>query len=165
MDDVMAAKQAKGGKLLLPALLISSLLGAMILQMGFIFLLIAILPSVVAYFIDETQTNSVFRVVLMCNLSGTLPYLAPMLGAATRGERHDSYNIIMDPTTWLVIYCAAAAGWSLIFLCRYIGRFLAILYFEYRIGVLERFQKKLVAEWGNKITETEKLDENDTDDK
>ncbi len=139
--------------LLKPVLLIASLIFIVLLKFGFIFLIIALLPSAVAYFIDNSPRTSAFRIVLLCNLAGTLPKLMPMIYDAIEMKQIDVMPVMLDPQVWLVIYGGAAVGWCLIALCRFIARFLVIMYFDYQVVSLERFQKKLVAEWGERITE------------
>ncbi|MDX2112231.1 MAG: hypothetical protein SFW63_00640 [Alphaproteobacteria bacterium] len=141
------------------ALIVSSLVGIVVLKFGFIFILIAILPSIVAYFIDRDAYKSAFRVVLLCNLCAMIPYLMPMLSAAARMQPYDVMALMSDPIVWLVVYSGAAVGWSLIFLCSYIARFLVILYCEYQISRLDRFQKKLVIEWGERVKQEQEKSE------
>jgi hypothetical protein len=153
--DAVTSKDmsASGNKIMLPALIIASLIGIVLLQSGFIFLLIALLPAMVAYFIDRDEHKSAFRVILLCNVAALLPSLFPMLASAMRMERYDVMKLMTDPTVWLIIYAGATMGWGLIFLCRLIARFIIMLYFDYQIGALERFQKKLLIEWGDRIKE------------
>ena len=138
-------------KLLKPGLIVASLILILVLQLGFIFILIALLPAMVAYFIDRSPHKSEFRVILICNMTATLPSLSPMVNAAIQMKRIDILPVMTDPITWLIIYSGAAAGWCLIFLCRFIARFLITIYFEYRINSLQRLQAKLVKEWGEQI--------------
>jgi hypothetical protein len=147
------AQAAKSDKLLAPILLVCSLILIVVLKLGFIFLLIALLPAAVAYFIDSSEDKSAFRIVMLCNLAATLPTLLPMLFASIKMERVDVMDVMMDMKVWLVIYSGAAAGWCLVYLCRFIARFLMIMYLDYRVQALERFQKKLIAEWGERIKE------------
>lgn len=154
MDEVMSKEAgASGNKIMLSGLIAASLIAIVLLQFGFIFILIALLPCMVAYFIDRDEYKSAFRVVLLCNVAALLPSLLPMLSSAIHMERYDVMKLVTDPIVWLVIYAGAAMGWCLIFLCRFIARFIIILYFDYQIGALERFQNKLLVEWGDRIKE------------
>ncbi|MFW0777070.1 MAG: hypothetical protein ACN2B6_05060 [Rickettsiales bacterium] len=143
-------------KLLKPGLIVASIVLILVLQAGFIFILIALLPSIVAYFIDSSPHKSEFRVVFICNATATLPSLNPIVNAAIQMKPMDILPTVTDPTTWLIIYSGAAAGWCLIYLCRFIARFLITLYFEYKVNSLERFQEKLVNEWGDQIKGSKK---------
>ena len=131
MNAPAAPSPPPSGKLLKPVLAVASLLFIVLLQYGFIFLLIALLPAIVAYFIDHTPGRAAFKVVVLCNV--------------------DAMRVMGDPFVWLTVYGGAAIGWGLIFLCRFIARFFVVLYFEYQVVSLERFQKKLLSEWGDQI--------------
>jgi hypothetical protein len=126
-----------------------------ILQFGFVFLLMALLPAIMAYFVDHYPGKPVFKTVLAANFTGTLPSLLPMLSAGLQFKYNDISATLTNPRVWLVVYGAAAAGWCLIYLCRLIARFLLIIAYEYRIVSLERFQKKLVEEWGQQVKQEE----------
>lgn len=135
------------------ALIFACLFFAILLQYGFIFLIIALLPAVTAYFIDHDTNKSTFKIVLLANVAAMLPALMPMLSAAANLQRPEVMSVMSDVRVWLVIYCGAAAGWCLLFLCRYISRFLVVIFCNYQVTSLERFQKKLLVEWGDKIQE------------
>jgi hypothetical protein len=138
-------------KALLPLLLVSSLVLIIILQFGFIFLLLALLPSIVAYFTDGLRGKPAFKTVLACNMAATLPSLIPMLEAGVKLKHYDIFSTLISPNTWLLVYSGAGAGWCLIYLCRYIARFAIMMFYEYNIAMLESQQKRLVEEWGQQI--------------
>ena len=60
-----------------------------LMQFGFIFLMLAMLPSVVAWFIDRDPNKPAFRIVGACNLAATLPSLMPLIKAAMHMEHYD----------------------------------------------------------------------------
>ena len=148
------SKGAKlGNKLFLPVLIVNCVVLAFVLQLGFIFVLLALLPSVVAYYIENSSGKASFKVVASCNVAALLPTITPIMMNALKMEKSEVMTIMADPLTWLIIYGGAAIGWILLFLCRYIARFFVIVYLEYQIASLERFQKRLLGEWGNQIQE------------
>jgi len=138
-------------KAFLPLLLVVGAAMIILLQFGFIFLLLALLPSVVAFYIDRDVGKPAFKTVLSCNLAATLPSLVPMLDAGIRMRHYDTSAVLSNPSTWLIVYSGAAAGWCLIYLCRYIARFTVMLFYEYNIAMLEGQQKRLIEEWGQQI--------------
>ncbi len=73
-------------KAIMPLLLIISVMLIVLLQFGFIFLLLALLPSLVALFIDRDAGKPTFKIVLACNFAATLPSLVPMLEASDQNE-------------------------------------------------------------------------------
>lgn len=145
--------QTGASKATLPILIVISVILAAMLQFGFIFLLLALMPAIVAYSIDIHPGKPSFKIVLAGNLAATLPSLAPMLRASLKMKHYDISGLLHDPNIWLFVYSGAAAAWCVIFACRVIARFLVTITYEYNIISLENFQKRLVAEWGQKIME------------
>src|SRR5262249_5749123 len=117
----------------------------------FLFMILALLPSVVAWYSDRTESKGTFKTVLACNLAGTLPTLTPMFRASIDMQPFDVAGMGAEASVWPIIYSAGAVGWGLVFLCRFIARFIVILNYEYRIAAMERMQRKLVEEWGPQI--------------
>jgi hypothetical protein len=121
------------------------------LKLGIIFVILAMLPTVVAYFMDTTPGKQLTRAIGVCNLAGALPWLLPMMKSGIRLERIEIIPLMTNPKAWIIIYGAAIGGWFLVFLCRFIARFLVVVFLEYKIVSLERFQQKLLEEWGQQI--------------
>jgi hypothetical protein len=142
---------ASAHKLLMPVLMVVGAALVIMLQFGFIFLLLALLPTVVAYYIDRDDGKPTFKVVMACNIAATLPSLTPMLQSTLNMKHVEVAGIMGNPAVWLYVYGGAAAGWCLIYLCRFIARFIVTLQYEYNIASLERLQRYLVDEWGSKV--------------
>jgi nitrate reductase gamma subunit len=132
--------------------LIFCLIGIVVLQVGFIFMMLALMPSIMAFFIDTDHKRSIFKVVGSANLAACLPTLVPMIGSAIRMRRYDIESVIADPMVWLFIYMGAAAGWALIYTSRFISRFVVTMSCEYNIANLKKQQKLLIDEWGDELT-------------
>ena len=138
-------------KLIKPLLIILAIVLAVLLQMGFILLILTLLPAVIAYYIDNAPGKPTFKTIVTCNLAGTLSWLMPMAVAASKLNRYDSHELITDVRVWLMAYGAAAVGWCLIYICGFMARFFVAALYEYNAASLEKFQKKLVEEWGDEI--------------
>lgn len=141
------------GKLFLPVVIVLSIVGVFMLHIGYIFILLAMIPSFAAYYVDKGSSKSLFKTVAACNFSATIPAMAPMLSASIHNAPYEITKTIADPFVWLFIYISAAAAWGLSFLCKIVARYVVVLVFEYRIALLERAQKKLLEEWGTQLTE------------
>lgn len=135
--------------------LIFCLIGIVVLQIGFIFLILALMPTIVAFYTDTDRKRSIFKIVGSGNLAATLPTLIPMLKDAMRMKHYDIESVITDPMMWMFIYMGAAAGWAMIYICRFISRFVVTMTYEYNITNLKKQQKKLVDEWGEDIIRTD----------
>lgn len=140
-------------KALMPILTTICVGALLVLKAGFLFLLLALLPAIVAFFIDNTRGKSTFKSVLACNFAATLPTLAPMVKAGLQGKNYDAYAVMSNVSSWAIVLLGAAAGWGLVFLCRMIARFFLIVAYEYKIVTLKKLQARLIDEWGEQVTE------------
>ncbi|MDX1975830.1 MAG: hypothetical protein SFT92_09190 [Rickettsiales bacterium] len=127
-----------------------------VLRFGFLFMLLAMLPSIVAWFIDQTPKKQIFNTVFAANLAGTLSPMTPMVSSLLHLQDYDITPLMKDPAVWLVIYASAAAGWGLVFFCHSVARFIISLVYAYRAIALENKQELLIAEWGKEIVGTQK---------
>ncbi len=139
------------GKAVLPIMLAISAAAVVVLQMGFIFLMFALLPSLIAYYVDRDAHLSTLKTVFACNLAACLPVIVPMVKAGMSMKSYDVTAIMTNPLNWMIVYLGAAIGWCLIYLCRFIANFFITLGYEYKIVSLERLQRRLVEEWGQII--------------
>ena len=124
-----------------------------LLNVGTLFLQLALMPSIVAYFADPDPRKNAFKIVFSGNISAALPTLLPMVKAMINMRKFDITSAMQDPLVWMFIYLGAAAGWALIYLCKYVARFVVAMSFEYNIHSLENVQQMLIEEWGKEITE------------
>lgn len=138
-------------RIYLIVLLLFSLGMIVILQFGFIFLMVAMLPSFVAYFIDPQPDKPRFKVVLNCNIAATFPMLAPMFEASIHFQPYDITVLVSNPNIWVFIYGGAAIGWCLIYLCGQLAQYIVGARNEFLIYQIEEQQQKLVDEWGPDI--------------
>ena len=140
-----------GQKFIFPLLIIVSLLLIGILQLGFIFLLIALLPSIAAYFVDEDSDLATFRTIFACNLAATLPTLTPIFASGLKLKHYDISSIIGNPNVWLFIYGGAAIGWCMIHFSSQVAYVFLEIQYKFRAASLEKAQTRLLEEWGDSI--------------
>src|SRR5436305_1903698 len=91
-------------KAIIPVCLALAAVLIVMLQFGFIFLLIALLPSVVAFYTNGDKNRATFKIVGACNVAATLPTLAPMLQASLNTRHYDIVSVMQDPKIWLFVY-------------------------------------------------------------
>jgi hypothetical protein len=122
-----------------------------LLQSGFIFFLLAMLPAIMAFYTDMRPDKSVFKILGACNLAAAMSSLVPMVQTTLKFKHYDVTTVMFDPAAWLLVYTGAAMGWGLIYLCRFIARFALIMSYEYHVMALNNEQKHLLEEWGKEI--------------
>jgi hypothetical protein len=152
-----------GQKLIMPLMIIVSILLIILLQLGFIFLLIALLPSIAAYFVDDDSELTTFRTIFACNLAATLPTLTPIFVSGLKFKHYEIGSVIGDPKVWLFIYSGAGIGWCIIHFGSQVARAILEIQYKFRSAHLEKMQNKLLEEWGDtvkQLTETKSKDKN-----
>ena len=147
-----------GQKLVTPLMIIVCILLIAMLQLGFIFLILALLPSITAYFVDEDYDITTFRTIFACNLAATLPTLTPIFISGLKFKHHEIGSIIGDPNVWAFIYGGAAVGWCMIHFSSQVARIILDIEYKIRAASLEKSQIKILEEWGDTVKPQQKKD-------
>lgn len=107
---------------------------------------VGMLPTVGAMISDRRKEKYATLCVGAMNFTGVLPFMITLWAEDHSYER--AFQIIADPFTWLVMYGAAAIGWSIYFVAPgVVGMFIGMRT-DQRIQRLRRRQRDLVEEWG-----------------
>lgn len=122
----------------------------MVFKTGFIFLMIGLLPSIVAYYLDVTRSRTRFHTVLACNLSGVLPYMAEILKDKGTGGGYVT-SLMSDPSTWMVVYASAGFGWLLVFATPLFAQFIITMFNQGQIARFQSLQDRIVRDWGQEV--------------
>lgn len=120
-----------------------------LLRTAAIFWALALLPSIVAYYVDRTATRYIFHTVYACNLAATLPALGRII---KNGISDPEVQAVMgDGINWLMIYGAAGFGWLLVYSAPVFAKGLINVMHQRKISRLERTQKRIISEWGTQV--------------
>lgn len=145
-------KKAKGrsSKKKLPVLGIAGFIAAVIFMPTTILLFFGMLPTVAAGFIDRSGKGIKALTVGAMNLAGCTPFLLELW---TGGHTADlSLEIISDPRTIIVIYCAAAMGYLVDWAVSGIVKSLLLQKAKSRTKEIKDRQSYLVKRWGREVT-------------
>lgn len=130
-------------------LIVVGLLLMAVLRTGFVFIVIAMLPSVVAYYVDVGKHRYLFRTICACNLAGLFPILGIML---RKGPSNGVLQSIMgEAGNWFMIYGFSLFGWLLMEICPIFAAVLVRSFHQAQAARIERFQKKIESEWGAEV--------------
>lgn len=140
-------------------LIVLSLLLMAVMRTGFIFVLVAMMPSIVTYYIDRSPHQFTFKTIFALNLSGTLPYVAKLLHYGPGGIMLQ--ETMQAPGTWIIIYGAAFVGYLLTAVAPVFAYFMISNFHATQVTRLERSLKKIEGEWGEEVARLSRL----TDDK
>lgn len=155
MADSAASENAVGrtpmrfkNKLLL---IIISLLAMGVLRTGFLLVVVGLLPSIIAYYVDVSADRYTFKTIFTCNLTGILPYLEQML---RHGPTSTILQSIMSSSqTWVIVGGASLMGWLLVKLCPVIAQFTISGLTQTQISHIEYIQRDIEKEWGAEVTQ------------
>lgn len=147
--DAYMKKRAKRHRRQMMTFLLVSLALIFWLKSTYLFIMVAILPSIVAYFIEISSLRRPFKTVFACNVSGLLPFLVELIDQGNSPAR--LMNIMGAMDTWLVIYGAAGLGWLLIITAPLVTTFFIDVARTTFIGDVEKQQEKLEEEWGPEV--------------
>lgn len=130
-------------------LVISIPLLVVLLRTATIFLALALLPAIVAYYVDRSATRYIFHTVFACNLAASLPALGRII---KNGISDTEVQAVMnDGINWLIIYGAAGFGWLLVYSAPVFAKGLINVMHQRKISRLERTQKRIISEWGSEV--------------
>ena len=127
--------------------------GIFLLMLGFVLalptvplLIVGMIPTAVAFFVDRSPGKSAAICVLGLNFAGVAPFIAILWkGSNTLSQ---SLSMLGDVYVWFVMYGAAALGWLLSMgLAPLVASFLKIAA-ALQIAALRAQQAKLRDEWG-----------------
>ena len=115
-----------------------------------VFVVLGMLPTIVAVFIDKRITRAASNTIGGFNLLGIMPYLLKMFRAGI-GASDLAHEVLTDINTWFVVYSSAGIGWVIIWIIPQVAGNFFISREEKRIGLYKEEQTKILEEWGNTI--------------
>lgn len=120
-------------------------------------LVIGMAPTIVAFFTDRRKEKYAAFCVGAMNLLGVLPVA---LGMWTRDHSMDSaMRNVTNVFNWFLMYGAASLGWGLYAVTPAIVAFVLRMQIERRITKMQGYQRELIEEWGEGVTEGTKTAE------
>ena len=115
-----------------------------------VLLLIGMAPTIVALIVDRDPDRYAAITVGPLNFCGVLPSAMTLWQGAHTVP--DALRILADPSSWLVMYGAAGAGWLIYMAIPPVVAGFLIQRHESEIKRLRKRQEDMVAEWGQAIT-------------
>ena len=130
-------------------LIVFSLVMMGLMRTGFVFVVIGMLPCIVAYYMDISKNRYTFKTIFAANLSGMMPYITKLL---VSGHSMTILNEIMgNGFNWFVIYGSAIVGWLLILFCPMVAQIMVVGVNQTHFMRYDGLRKKLESEWGDEV--------------
>lgn len=115
-------------------------------KITFLLTIIAILPSIVALFIDKRINRYASSTLCAFNLTSIVPYLTQLLDSFNIEQ--EAYRMINDIYVWLAIYSFTSLGWLIIWL---VPQLTGKMFNNRAVKKIEKInieQVELIATWG-----------------
>lgn len=114
--------------------------------------LLGLLPSFVAGYIDRSPDLAKAKVVTACNLAGIVPFVADLLRQGITSS--NVHSVLLSGYTWVVMLSAAGLGWVLVW--GFPKGAHAVLEYMNKNNVagLRKRQQQIVDEWGLEVEMT-----------
>lgn len=114
-----------------------------------VLLLIGMAPSIVAYVLDKRPRKVTARAIGYLNFAGCMPYLFKL--ASGQSTISSALSLVADPSALMIMYSAAAAGWTLNFLMSPVMTAWLAVQHESRGRSIRKRQDELIKEWGSEV--------------
>ena len=125
-------------------------IAAVALSQTTIFLVIGMLPTIVAWLADRSKKRTLVLTVGAMNLAGCSPFLIQLW---SKGHTLDlSLSIISDPFTVVVMYSAAGIGYIIDWALSGIVAKIMIERARGRVKAIKERQADLIERWGREVT-------------
>ncbi|MEO0393923.1 MAG: hypothetical protein AAF213_11880, partial [Pseudomonadota bacterium] len=111
------------------------------------------LPTLVAYFTDDSESKLGGITVGALNASGTLMVVMNLF-IKDHSYQH-ALALISDPFNWLIMYSTAAFGWAIWLGVPKFYAYLSVVAAEKRLKVLRQTRADLIKEWGAELNRIE----------
>lgn len=142
-------------------LIIGSLVMMGIFRTGFMFIIIGLMPTIVAYYVDVSRRRYTFKTIFACNLSGMMPFIGKMLSYGPSSTI--MADIMGDASNWFMIYGSALIGWLLVKITPLIAHTMIGGFHGTQIARLKGNQKRIETEWGPEVTQFSTKEEDEDD--
>lgn len=138
---------------------------AMLLISGyaFVFVILALMPTIVAFAIDRRNSKAASNTIGAFNMVGLMPYLVELMQSGIEASAK-AQLMLTNINVWFVVYGSASMGWILVWIVPQVTG----SYFVYREDVkVKRYlkeQRELYEEWGAKVGFKRQFISKDNDD-
>lgn len=150
-------KKQKGKKGGLQIFFVVGLLMAGVLIASTVLLLVGMLPTIVALFVDRTRQKNKAITVGSVNLAGCTPFLIQLWSEGHTLDK--AISIISEPMAIVVMFSAAAVGYIVDWAITGLVSNLLYERGKKRVEKIKKKQAELVERWGKEVTGELVLDE------
>jgi hypothetical protein len=135
---------------------VMSILLALVFLPTTLFLILAMLPTIVAAVVDRTKKGTKTITVGAMNLAGCTPFLIDLWTRSHTTEM--AMTILTNPQTMIVVYCAAGIGYLIDWAVTGIVASIMVQRGEARLKDIKKRKENLEDRWGREVSGAVPLD-------
>lgn len=147
--------KAKKTKSKVPAtvgVLVGCLILIYFLSFAALLVMLGMLPTLVAIYVDQSKDHSHSKVIGACNVAGVLPFISDLLRQGITAS--NVHGILLSANAWVTMLGAAGLGWALVWAFPR-GAYAALEYMQQNnISGLKKRQQLIIDEWGPDVETT-----------
>lgn len=151
-ESKSGGKKKKGGMKGIIAGLIGTLILIYFLSFGAMLVLLGLLPTFVAMYVDASKDRSSVKIIGACNAAGIVPPVAKVLASGTSASNVQA--VLLNAETWLFMLGGAGFGWALVWVFPRAAHAVLDFIQKANVAALEKKQQQIVDEWGGDVEST-----------
>jgi hypothetical protein len=132
------------------AILIALLICGLAFMPTMLLVIVGMMPTFTAVFIDRSAEKTRGLTVGALNLAGCMPFLLQLWGG--RNTIENAVDIIIDPRTVIVMYCAAGVGYIVDWAVSGLVATIMVQTSASRLENMAKRRAELIARWGQEVT-------------
>jgi len=132
------------------AILIATLMCGLVFMPTMMILIVGMLPTLTAVFIDRSSEKTRGLTVGALNLAGCMPFLLQVWGGQNTIDH--AMDIIVDPRTIIVMYCAAGVGYIVDWAVSGLVATVMVQTSASRLEHMAKRRTELIERWGREVT-------------
>jgi len=140
----------KGMSIQVRAILIAALMCGLVFMPTMMILIVGMLPTLTAVFIDRSSEKTRGLTVGALNLAGCMPFLLQVWGGQNTIDH--AIEILIDPRTIIVMYCAASVGYIVDWAVSGLVATIMVQTSASRLENMGKRRAELISRWGPEVT-------------
>ncbi|MBM3617691.1 MAG: hypothetical protein FJX23_04020 [Alphaproteobacteria bacterium] len=122
------------------------------LSFAALLVILGLVPSFVAGYVDRTPDKAKAKVVAACNLAGIVPFVSDLVKQGITSN--NVHSVLLSGYTWLVMLGAAGLGWALVWGFPKASHAVLGYMQKSNVAALRKRQQQIIDEWGKDVETT-----------
>lgn len=142
-------KGTQGANFYIFLICLAAIGGALVSVYAVVIVLFGLLPAMIAMIVDQDARKYISKIVFLYNIMGIIPFVYKIYRSSS--SNNAAIEIIIDPSTWMMIFAAAGLGWIIYWAVPQFAVLLRNFVINVQIAKLESELASLTEEWGDEV--------------